>query len=283
MKRICAIVSALLMLYAFFGESIAMAEQVTRSHPGCTGGGKEAEVLFTLGRDHSKGMNGMAYDRERAVRFYRESFELGNPKAGINLGLFLRTAFSSQLDTEKERFDQMNSYFQKVIDMGCPDGYAHLAYSYQEGWGVPRSIAKSRELIKKGLEAGSYACMAGWGMILDYDKKPEEAKVWLQRALDGGYGAAADTLCRIYFREDDLEKEIQVLRQAARLGDYSSLIGLSMLYENGRRQPKDLEYAACFITIARTIDTRLPPPIIDNLDELCPPRPVVPYTQSETE
>jgi TPR repeat protein len=177
----------------------------------------------------------------------------------------------------------MNSYFQKVIDMGCPDAYYYLAYSYERGWGVSKNKAKSRELIKKGLEEGSYVCMAGWGMILDYDKKPEEAKVWLQRALDGGYGAAADTLSGIYFSEKNLEKEIQVSRQAARLGNYKSLIRLSMLYEDGDRQPKDLEYAACFEAIVDTIDTRLPPPMIDDLDELCPPRPVVPYTRPATE
>ena len=257
-------------------------EQVVRSHPGCTGGGKEAQELFNLGRDYSYGINGMPYDRDRAVKLYRESFELGNPKAGINLGIFLRTAFSSQLNTRQERLERAIGYFQKAIDMGCPDAYYPLAECYDNGWGVARSEATARRLIKKGAEAGSFICMAGVGMFLDFDDKPEEAKVWLQRALDGGFGPAADTLKRIYFREGNLEKEIQVLRQGARLGNSMSLISLSRIYKEGDRQPKDLEYADCFRKLARSIDDRLPPPMIDNLDELCPPRPVVPYTRPES-
>ena len=268
------------LLFLISGSSV-MAKQVVRSHPGCTGGGKEAQELFNLGRDYSYGINGMPYDRDRAVKLYRESFELGNPKAGINLGLFLRMAYAEE-PGERERLDLMLGYFQKAIDMGCPDAYHHLAECYDNGWGVARSEATARRLIKKGAEAGSFACMMAVGAILDSDGKPEEAKVWLQRALDGGFGPAADILELIYFAEGNLEKEIQVLRQGARMGNRSSLISLSNIYKDGDRQPKDQEYADCFRKLAKSINTKLPPPMIDNLDELCPPRPVVPYTRPES-
>ncbi len=127
--RIYAIFLALLMICFLASGSMAMAEQVTRSHPGCTGGGKEAEELFNLGRDYSKGIHGMPRDREKAIRFYKESFELGNPKAGINLGIFL-LMMSVNEPNEQEMTELANSYFQKAIDMGCPDGYYHLAYPF---------------------------------------------------------------------------------------------------------------------------------------------------------
>jgi TPR repeat protein len=269
------------LLFAALAPLHALAAdraQVARAHPGCTGGGKEAEDLFNLGRNYSKGMNGMPFDREKAVRCYKESLELGNPKAAINLGIFIRMAWVLE-PGEDERLQLMNSYFQKAIDMGCPDAYYHLAYSYQNGWGVPKDMAKVRELMKKGADADSCACMAGVGMILDHDKKPEEAKLWLQRALDGGHGAAAVHLRRIYFREKNVKKQINVLRHGAYWGDIKSLIGLYAIYSDGYDQPEDMEYANCFLKLAETIDENIEPPIIDNLDELCPLRPVIPYTR----
>lgn len=62
-----------------------------------------------------------------------------------------------------------------------------------------------------------------------------------------------------------------------------SILGLYGMYSEGYEQPKDLEYAKCFWDLAKSIDDRLLPPIIKNLDDLCPPRPVVPYTRPGTE
>jgi TPR repeat protein len=234
--------------------------------------------LYNLGLDYSKGMRGMPYDRDKAVKCYEEAVELGSPKAAINLGILLRKTYVMERN-EQEMLKLMNRYFQKAIDMGCPDAYYYVSYSYQEGWGALQNKWKSRDLMWKGVEEGSFACMAGWGMILEFDGKTEEARVWLQRSLDGGYGPAAHPLCMIYFQAGDVERQVQVLRQGARLGDKMSLAGLSVMYEGGEIQPKDLEYAACFDNITAGIDSRLAPPMIDDLDERCPPRPIVPYTR----
>jgi hypothetical protein len=121
--------------------------------------------------------------------------------------------------------------------------------------------------------------MSGFAQILVSDGKTEEAKVWFQRALDGGYGPAADPYRMIFFREGNLQKEVEVQRQGARLGNYNSLIQLSYLYEDEDRQPKDFEYAACFGAMVDEIDIAHAPPMIDDLDERCPPRPIVPFTK----
>lgn len=155
---------------------------------------------------------------------------------------------------EQEMLQEMNRLFQQGIDMGCPDAYLYLAYSYQKG-GAKQSDRKTPELISKGVEEGSFACMSGFTQILASEEKYDEAKIWFQRALDGGYGPAADEYRMIYFKEEDLAKEVEILRQDAHLGNYMSLVQLTGLYSKGRRQPKDFEYAACFESIADEIDT----------------------------
>lgn len=254
------------------------SQQAGRPGPGCSGGGMEAERLYTLAKDYSWGKHGMPFDREQAVKCYKEAIELGSAKAAINLGILYRMMYVME-PNEQEMLQEMNRLFQQAIDMGCPDGYLYLAYSYQEGWGVRASDRKARELMQKGVEQGSYACMSGLAQILVSEDRVEEAKIWFQRALDGGYGPTADGYRMIFFREGNLEKEVDVMRQGARIGNYVSLLDLFMLYSNGKRQPKDIDYAQCFKKIANEIDTSLVPPMIDDFDKRCPPKPLVPYTK----
>ncbi len=255
-----------------------MADQVTRPGPGCSGGGEEAERLYNLGLDYRNGMRGMPFDIKKAIKCYEEAVQLGSAKAAINLGIVLRQAYVDE-PNEQEMLELSVKYFQKAVDMGCPDGYYHWSYVTEKGWGTRTSKLESKKLMEKGVEEGSYACMAGLGMIMKAERKQEEAQVWLQRSLDGGYGLAAEPLALLYFAKGDLEAEVRVLRQGARLGDRMSLARLRVLYKDETRQPKDLEYAECFSKISKEINPRLAPPMIDDLDERCPPRPIVPYTR----
>jgi TPR repeat protein len=264
-------------LLALSGSN-AMAQQPARPGPGCSGGGAEAERLHYLAADYSSGKGGLPYDPEKSARLYKEAIELGSARSAVNLGILYRMMYVME-PNEQEMLQEMNRLFQQAIDMGCSDAYLHLAYSYQQGWGVEESEQKMREIIQKGVEEGSFACMSGLAQILVSEDKREEAKAWFQRALDGGYGPAVEPYRLLFFGEGDLEKEVEVQRQGARLGNHNSLMQLSYLYEDGERQPKDLEYAACFKGIADEIDTSHAPPMIDDLDERCPPRPVVPHAK----
>lgn len=271
----------LFLLLAFvliFTGTSAGAEQTQRASPGCTKGSAEAEKLFLRGIDYQEGLNGMPYDVQKAIKCYEEALALGNPKAAVNLGTLYRTAFASNLQSEKARFDYMNALYKLAADMGCSDGYYFLALSSYEGWGVKQNKRDGDAYVQKGIEAGSLPCIASYGLDLDRQGKHEEAKKWLQRALDGGFGLAGIKLHIIYLIEKNYPAMIATLRQGAKLGDTSCLLALSTTYKQGvYGQPQDVKYAQCFMDLYDSINNSAPPPLYENFDELCPPREVIPH------
>ena len=261
-----------------------MGRQTWRSSPGCTGGGQEAEELFQLALSYENGIRGMPRDIDKAIKFYEESMNMGNPKAAINLGTIYRTAYASLTynNSRTERFNYMNAMYEQSIKMGCPDGYYFLALSHAKGWGFRENQRISNEYIMKGVEAGSLPAMADYGLMLKEQGKLEEAKKWLHMAVEGGFGPAAYKLSTIYWSGKNYEQYIDLARQGAKLGDVPCLYRLSEIYRKGAYgQIKDEEYSECFYQIYKSIDQAAPPPFIDNLDELCPPRPVIPYKYEE--
>lgn len=272
----------LTMSFSCWLSCAALAEQTTRPDQGCDGGGEEAIRLYTIGAEYSNGMR-REYDKKKAIPYFEKAIELGNGRAAIVLGDMLQDLYLETPD-EQKMLKKAYTYFEKGVALGCLDGYLYLAIAAEHGWGTRKSHQDGVELLLTGADEGSCASMWGLGQLMIYEKKPEEAKVWLQRALDGGYAPAAEQLTELYRKEGNLEKEVQVLRQGARLGSEFSLLNLSALYFDGERQPKDLELADCLEKIAHTINpevsyTELLPPMFDDLDKRCPPKPIVPYTR----
>lgn len=274
----------LIFLFSLGTGRIAAAEQTQRSSPECSGGGEEAEALFQMALNYNLGIRGMPRDIEKAIELYEKSLWMGNPKAAINLGTLYRTPpFAERLGRAKDRYRYMNALYQQAIKMGCPDGYYFLALSYYNGWGVGKSKKKCDEYMRIGAEAGSLAAMYGYGRLWSDGACFEEAKIWLHRALDGGLGLAGHQLSIIYSVVDkNYEKQIEVLREGARLGDQLCLFSLWGIYSLGKKgQPKDEAYAESFYRLYKQINEKEPPMVIEDFDKLCPPRPVVPYSGNE--
>ncbi|MDR2574340.1 MAG: sel1 repeat family protein [Desulfovibrio sp.] len=256
-----------------------MGHQSQRTAPGCTGGGKEAEELFLMALNYHHGINGMPRDLERAIKCYEESLELGNPKAAINLGTLYRAEFGAHRESRKERLKYMNALYARAIKMGCPDGYYFIALSYYYGWGVKENIEKGDAYMKKGAEDGGLFPMYAHGLIMDKKGEVEEAKKWLLKALERGFGLAGYELFSIYKFEKDYQKMIYFARQGAKLGDTMCMFVLSGIYRKGRYdQPKDEEYAEKLYDFYSTINEKAPPPLIEDFDERFPPKEVVPYS-----
>lgn len=269
MKTFAVVSLSLLMLCAF--PSLTNANQVERPSPECSGGGEEAERFYQEGLDYSKGLRGKQRDLLKAIGTYTESLKLGNPKAAINLGALIRSEELWDLDNQSERYERMNKFFQMAINMGCPEGYNQLAYSYRVGLGVDVSISRYESLLELGIENGSAGCMASLGAYKARIGDTEQAIKNLQQALDMGYGSAIVELYKIYQERGNVQKQLAVLRQAGKLGNRFSLFELAKIYRDGRVQPQDDAYAQCFKSIADSINPGIAADLVD-LDALCPPR-----------
>jgi len=178
----------------------------------------------------------------------------------------------------------MNELYQKAIDLGCPEGYYFLSYSYAEGYGVDRDVAMSDALIKKGVAEGSVICLSEYGIMQYNEGKREEGLALMEEALARGFFPAAWELGSKYkVHYYDYEAMIRVYRKGASLGSRDCLYALYTIYVLGERsggQPIDREYAECFRTLFRQLNEKEPPQPID-LDKLCPPRPVKPHPSKQ--
>ena len=251
---------------------VAKAGQAERPGAGCSGGGEEAERFYQEGLDYSKGMRGKPKDLLKAIDAYSMAIKLGNPKAAINLGTMIRSEDLWDSDLQSERYERMNKFFLTAIDMGCPEGYNQLAYSYRVGLGVDVSLSQYEELLELGIKKDSAGCMASLGAYKRSNGDMEGAKQLLQQALDAGYGTAIVELQKIYQEQGDVEGLLAALRQAGKLGNIHSLTELANIYREGRLQPKDVAYAQCFERIAKSINPGVAADPVD-LDSLCPSKP----------
>ncbi len=141
-----------------------------------------------------------------------------------------------------------------------------------------QSPSNPDKFLVEAANGGALVAMFELGRQLVRLGNLQEGTAWLQRALDLGYGDAADTLSRMQLEQKNMREGIRLLRQGASLGSIACLHRLSWIYSRGQyNQMRDPEYAKCFTEILKTINHEAPPELVPDFDELCPPRRVFTY------
>lgn len=84
-------------------------------------------------------------DLPGAMTLYEKAAEAGSPEAQVRLAYLLDYAE----DNEKAAH-----WYRAAADQDYPDGIGGLAEMYAKGEGVPKDLAKARELFEKAGEAG---------------------------------------------------------------------------------------------------------------------------------
>jgi TPR repeat protein len=225
----------------------------------------EAEAIFQQARQLQR--SSPPPDLKAVEALYRQAIEKGSTKARVNLAdlLYRRGKY---LDYSREDIaEQYLSLNQEAADLGQPAGYLNLSVVYFRGYtGTPtkKLFSNSKEykyLIpmddKKGYEYLTKAAgmdyplaQARLGKILLEDNRTEAGLKWLHKALDNGYGDAAEDLARTYaIRFKKYEQAIDLLKQGAKLGSVEVLSSLESVYKDfyetyGQKQNKPL--ARCY-------------------------------------
>lgn len=88
--------------------------------------------------------------------------------------------------------------YQAIADAGDARGLTRLAWLYEAGRGVPRSLDSAARLFRKAAEAGEAEGQYALSVMLDTGagqaKNPEEALRWLRASAAGGYQPAVESL-----------------------------------------------------------------------------------------
>lgn len=84
-------------------------------------------------------------DLPGAMALYEKAAEAGSPEAQVRLAYLLDYAEDNEMAVH---------WYRAAADQDYPDGIGGLAEMYAKGEGVPKDLAKARELFEKAGEAG---------------------------------------------------------------------------------------------------------------------------------
>lgn len=96
--------------------------------------------------------------------------------------------------------------FEKAIENGVDEGYAHLGDLYAGGLGVKKDLAKARELYSVGVQRNDPVCMNYLAILYLKENDEEKAGQLMLRSADLGYRSAQLNMgCALIFGNLKLE------------------------------------------------------------------------------
>ena len=295
----------ILALFMLIMPGLAGAEQYLIFSEQCEAGNEEAQKLFKQAQDKRFG-RGMTVNLEEAVKLYNQAAEKGSIRALYDLGTLYEQRPVEGLDAKGQE-KAVLEYYTQASAAGCPEGTykLHLWADHQDRQAENlkqnstsqnstsqnstsqnstdpnisgQSLSNPDKFLVEAANGGALVAMFELGRQLVRLGNLQEGSAWLQRALDLGYGDAADTLSRMQLEQKNMREGIRLLRQGASLGSIACLHRLSWIYSRGQyKQMRDPEYAKCFTEILKTINHEAPPELLPDFDERCPPRRVFTY------
>ena len=287
-----AIKFIILFVFILIFPRAAEAEQYLVFSEQCPAGDEEAQKLFKQAQDKRFG-RGMVADLEEALKLYNQAAEKGSVRALYDLGTLYEQRPGKGLDAEGQE-KVILEYYTQAAAAGCPEAkYKLYSWGEYQAENSKKSIFTQNataqnisgqlhlgfdKFLLEAANEGALVAMFELGRKFIQQGEQEKAAAWLQRALDLGYGSAAEPLSRMQFDQKNMREGIGLLRQGAKLGSIACLHRLAWIYSRGQyNQMRDPEYAQCFTKIITGINPDAPPELVPDFDELCPPRRVFTY------
>lgn len=194
-----------------------------------------AEAHNLLGRIYREGL-GVEVNRQKAAKYFENSYQLGSSKGTVNYINVLRTGYGIKRDyklafnlakehSEKgnpracysagemmlkglgtpQNYDGARAYFEKGAELGNTESIYMLGIIYMKGYGVQPDSEKSKEYLTKAMYKGHK-----WvERIIEEDgiSKEEARHEWRNERLKNGNISKLDTL--FMFPNDAIPEEIE--------------------------------------------------------------------------
>lgn len=156
--------------------------------------------------------------------------------------------------------DELRSIIQQA-EGGDAMAQMRLSFLHQHGIGVPRDTEATLAWMRRAAESGNPVAqwILGLKLALGWagtEKRPVEARAWLERAADQGHSPAASSLAVLLRFGDGLPAEPEVsaawARKAAEAGEADAQHALAERYYHGEGGiKKDLVSAYVWAVVAR--------------------------------
>lgn len=208
---------------------------------------------YDAGMDYYFGSHGKEYNLEYAQRAFQMAADAGDGRGYFGLGLASR-----EKSLEPDHHQKAMEYFEKAIEMNCPEGLCGKASLYESGWGVDYDVDLAFSLYKQAAEQGCDFGYVGMGQMYRTGmsgyaaEDPEKSLENYQKAIDSSdwYTAmyAINAIGNLYSsgcgtQPRDPEKALEWYQKAAD-GDYTPAIyNIGRKYNAGEGVSKDIPKA----------------------------------------
>jgi len=199
----------------------------------------QPRMLFNTARAYQSDNN-----YSTAVRFYRNSAELGDAAAQVNLGYILEQGLASAKDEVEAAY-----WYRKSAEQGHARAQDNLGIMYANGRGVAQDDFEAVRWHRAAAEQGNmfgqtnlgYMYEVGRGLGQNY----AQALRWYRLAADQGYALAQSNLALMYLNGRGVSKDapeaMRWFQKAADQGFARAQVNLGYSYEVGQGVPIDYE------------------------------------------
>ena len=204
---------------------------------------------YDAGMDYYFGAHGKEYNRDHAEKAFQMAADAGDSRGYFGLGLIRRERYM-----DEDHYQKAMEYFEKAIEMNCPEGLCGKASLYESAWGVNYDVDLAFSLYKQAADQGCAFGYTGMGQMYRTGMSgfstpgPEHALACYQLAIecDDWYASmyATNAIGNLYSsgcgtQPQDFEKALEWYRKAEE-GDYTpATYNIGRRYNAGEGVTKD--------------------------------------------
>ena len=207
-----------------------------------------AIALYMMAAYFSKGYGVQPINEQKAIAYFKKSYEAGYPVAGYDVA-------ASLPDGSPEQDEIRNNAKDNILELaneGDACAQNNLGLMYQNGRGVEQSDEKAVEWFLKAAEQGFARAQNNLGVMYasgtGVKRSYEKAVEWFLKAAEQGFARAQNNLGVMYEYGDGVEqsyeKAVEWYKKAAEQGYDGAQCNLGVMYEHGFGVEKSYEKAA---------------------------------------
>ncbi len=215
---------------------------------------------YDAGMDYLYGAHGKDFSLSDARQAFQMAADAGDGRGYFGLGLIERDR-----SLEAGHYQKAMEYFEKAIEMNCPEGLCGKASLYESAWGVEYDVDLAFSLYQQAAEQGCAFGTTGMGQMYRTGMSgfgtpdPEKSLEYYQKAIesDDWYAAmyATNAIGNLYSsgcgtQPQDFAKALEWYQKAID-GDYTpAIFNTGRRYNAGEGVPQDPAKAQEYFTEA---------------------------------
>lgn len=207
-----------------------------------------AIALYMMAAYFSQGYGVQPINQQKAIAYFKKSYEAGYPVAGYDVAAFLP-------DGSPEQDEIRNHAKDNILELANEEdvfAQTNAAWGYREGYGTAVDHVEAVKWVRKAAEQGFARAQYDLGWMYQYgrgvERFDEKAAGWYLKAAEQGYAEAQCNLGYMYANGTGVEqsyvKAAEWFLKAAEQGDADAQYHLVVMYRDGTGVERSDEKAA---------------------------------------